>query len=84
MRQTINQVEDDELYLEINRVDTPKGGYYLKIFRQYKDEEPIVRFEAFLLEHDLDNFVSGLQRARYFQKELYPLEPDVIKNFGQH
>jgi hypothetical protein len=84
MRHTINQVGDDELYLEINRVDTPKGGYYLKVFRKYKDQEPEIRFECFLLEKDLDNFISGLQYARYYQKELCPLEPDLSKNYGQH
>jgi hypothetical protein len=84
MRQTINQVGDDELFLDINRVEAPNGGYYLKVFRQYKDHEPEIRFECFLLENDLNNFISGLQKARYYQKEIYPLEPDNTKNFGQH
>lgn len=84
MRQTINQVEDDELYLEINRVDVPKGGYYLKIFRRYVNQEPEVKLECYLLEQDLDNFISGLQKARYYQKELCPLETDPSKNYGKH
>jgi hypothetical protein len=68
MRQTINQVGDDELYLEINRAEAPKCGYYLKLFRQYKDQDPVVTFECFLLENDLDKFIFGLQKARYYQK----------------
>jgi hypothetical protein len=84
MRHTINQVGDDELYFEINRVDVPAGGYYLKIFRRYNGQEPEVKLDAYLLESDLDSFISGLQKARYFQKELFPLETDSTKNFGQH
>ena len=84
MRQTINQVGDDELYLEINRVDVPKGGYYLKIFRRYNGQEPEVKLEVYLLDSDLDSFISGLQKARYFQRELCPLETDLSKNYGQH
>jgi len=84
MRQTINQVEDDELYLEINRVESPNGGYYLKLFRQYKKQEPEIKFQAYLTESDLNNFITGLQKAALYQKDLYPLEPDLSKNFGQH
>lgn len=82
MRQTINRIGDDELYLEINRVDVPKGGYYLKVFRRYNNQEPEIKLECYLLDGDLDNFISGLQKARYFQKDLP--EPDSSKNFGQH
>jgi len=84
MRHTINQVEEDELYLEINRVESPNGGYYLKLFRQYKKQEPEVKFQAYLTKSDLNNFIIGLQKASLYQKDLCPLEPDLSKNFGQH
>jgi hypothetical protein len=84
MRYTVKKVEDDELYFEINRVEVPSGGCYMKIFRKYKNQEPEIKLDCFLLEHELDNFILGLQKARYFQKELCPLETDPSKNYGQH
>jgi hypothetical protein len=83
MRHTINKVEDDELYLEIEKANIP-DGFYLKIIRQYKNEEPVVSFQAFLMNSDLNNFIIGLQKASLFQKEMYPIEPDSSRNFGSH
>jgi hypothetical protein len=83
MRHTINKVEDDELYMEIEKANIP-DGYYLKIIRQYKDEDPVVGFQAFLMNSDLNNLIVGLQKASLFQKEIYLLEPDSSRNFGEH
>jgi hypothetical protein len=83
MRHTINKVENDELYMEIERANVP-DGFYLKLIRQYKDQTPDVQFQVFLMNSDLNNFIIGLQKASLFQKDLYPLEPDATKNFGNH
>lgn len=83
MYHTINKVDDDELYMEINKANVP-DGFYFKLIRKYKNQEAKIQFQAYLTNSDLNNLIIGLQKASLFQKELYPLEPDSSKNFGQH
>lgn len=72
MKHFIKQNDDDKLFVEIDKVLTPTL-YRIKFARQYKNEEPEIKMEAFLSHAELNNFIESLQTYKILQKTSYPL-----------
>jgi hypothetical protein len=83
MQYLIDQVDKDKLYLEIKKYKSIKD-IHLQFIRQYDEQEPEIKFEAYLSDKALNNLITQLQKFSLYQKDVYPLEPDPSKNFGQH
>jgi hypothetical protein len=82
MKRLIDQVDKDKLYLEVDRYEGLKD-IHLKLIRQYDEQDPEIKFEAFLSDEALDNIIIELQKVSLFNGKKIP-DPDNSKNFGKH